>query len=226
VAYAEARRKFLPAFDSDAKERHLVYDARDIAGDDAWGQVSRITDACLVQDNFLEALTNRGYWYGSVQTVLQAIKPDSHSAKYQIKCAILLNNTIHFHRRSRNIAQGSMEEVAQSMKLPLEICARFLELFTTPITIDQREDGYASSKANRDKCLVHILLLYLMAHGRSMKTGNLKPIADDVKIELGQAANLLRAAGCTVKSGKNNVMSAALTVPLTFPPPKRGRSNG
>jgi hypothetical protein len=226
VAYAEARRKFLPAFDIDAKERHLVYDARDIAGDDAWGQVSRVTDACLAQDDLLEALASRGYWCDSVKTVLKAIKPDSPSAKYQIKCAILLNHMIHFQRRIRNITRGSTEEVAQSLKLPLEICTRFLKLFTTPITDDRGEDGYASSKANRDRCLVHILILYLMAHGRSMKTGTLKPIADDAKIELVQAANLLRAAGCTVTSGKNNVMSAALTVPLTFPPPKRGRGNG
>jgi hypothetical protein len=226
LAYAEARRKFLPAFDIDAKEPNLVYDARDIAGNDAWGQVSRVTDACLAQDNWLEALTSREYWYDSVQTVLKAIKPDSRSAKVQIKCAILLNHMIHFQRRNRNITRGSTEEVAHFMKLPLEVCTRFLEIFTTPIKDDRGKDGYASSKSNRDKCLVHILLLYLMAHGRSMKTGNLKPIADDVKIELDQAANLLRAAGCTVKSGKNHVMSVALTVPLTFPPPKRGRGKG
>lgn len=223
LAHAEARRKFLPAFDVDAKEPHLVYDARDIAGDDAWGQVSRVTDACLAQDNLFEALTGRGHWYESVQSVLKAVATNSPSAKYQIKCAILLNHMIHFQRRSRNITRGSVEEIAQFMKLPLEITTRFLELFTTPITDDRGQEGYASSKQNKDMCLVHILLLYLMAHGRSMKTGNLKPITDDVKIELGEAANLLREAGCTVKSAGNNVMSAALTVPLTFPPPKRGR---
>jgi hypothetical protein len=38
--------------------------------------------------------------------------------------------------------------------------------------------------------------------------------------------NLLRAAGCTVKSDENNVMSAALMVPLTFPLPKCGCGNG
>jgi hypothetical protein len=39
LAYAEARLAFLPTFDADAKEPYLVYSARDIAGDDAWGRI-------------------------------------------------------------------------------------------------------------------------------------------------------------------------------------------
>lgn len=223
MAYAEARRKFLPTFDADAKEPHLVYDARDIAGDDAWGQVSRVTDACLAQDNVVTALTSRGHWCESVQGVLKSVAPDSTYAKYQIKCAVLLNHMIHFQRRIANqrLIRGTAEEVAEYLKLPIEIATRFLELFTTSVIDDRGQEGFAPSKQTRDKLLVHIFLLFLMANGRSMKAGNIKPVASDVKIELNEAANLLRAAGCTVKSG--NTVSAALTVPLKFPPPKRGR---
>ena len=226
LAYDEARRKFLPTFDVDAKEPHSVYDARDIAGDEAWGQVSRVTDACLAQeDNLVTALTSRGHWHDSVQGVLKGVAPDSPYAKYQIKCAILLNHMIHFQRRvaNRKFIRGTTEEVAQFMKLPIEIATRFLELFTTFVTDDRGQEGFASSKQTRDKLLVHIFLMYLMANGRSMKAGNIKPVASDVKIELSEAANLLRAAGCTVRSGGSDIVSAALTVPLKFPPPKRAR---
>lgn len=223
-AYDEARRKFLPKFDADATEPHLVYDARDMAGNDAWGQVSRVSDACLRQDNLVAALTSRGQWYDSVVTVLKSMTTESPSAKYQIKCATLLNHMIHFHRCNRSFLKGSVEEISQQMRLPLEITTRYLDLFATPIT-DERtgQSGYASSKQNKDKCGVHILLLYMMAQGRTMKVGNIKPVADDVKIELGEAANLLRNAGCKVKNTGKGTMSATLTVPLTFPPSKRRR---
>jgi hypothetical protein len=226
LAYAEARRKFLPPFDADAKEPHLVYDPRDIAGDQAWGQVSRVTDACLLKEGSLVlALTSRGQWFESVQTVLKSIAPEAVNAKKQIKCAILLNHLIHFYRRtgSKRTLRGTAEEVAQFLKFPIEIATRFLDLFTTSTTDDRGQEGHACSKQTRDKCLVHIFLLYLMAHGSEMKASNILPLAKDVKIEPAEAATLLREAGCTVKSRGADVVSAALTVPLTFPPPKRGR---
>ena len=230
-AYAEARKNFLPAFDPEAKEPHLVYDARNMAGDEAWGQVSRVTDACLRQEdeNWVTALTNRGGpWHESVQMILRAMPAEApHAKKYQIKCAILLNHLISFHRQrgTKRFLRGTSEEIAQAFKLPTESASRFLDLFATAMTNDGGQDGYACTKQQNDKCLVHILLLFVMASGRSMKVGSIKPVADDVRIELSEAANLLRLAGFTVKSTGKNAMTAGLTVPLTFPPPRRGRSS-
>lgn len=226
LAYEEARRKFLPPYDRDAKEPHKVYSQRDIAGDATWGQVSRVTDACLAKDGDLVAnITSRGHWYESVQAVLRKISPDGVNAKDQIKCAILMNHMIHFANRidKNRFLRGKAFEVAEYMKFPVEVGTRFLSLFSTPSTNERGEEGFACSKQTKNKCLVHIFLLNLMAHGNEMKADNLVQVARDVKIEISEAVNMLRAAGCTVKSSGRDVWKAQLSVPLTFPPPKRGR---
>jgi hypothetical protein len=226
LAYEEARRKFLPPFDKDANEPHKVYSERDIAGDAAWGQVTRVTDACLAKEgSFVANLTSRGRWFESVQGILSKIPPDGANAKNQIKCAILMNHMMHFaNRTGRNrLLRGNAMEISEMMKFPIEIGARFLDLFTTPTTGERGEQGFACSKQTSDKCLVHIFLLNLMAHGHEMKAENLVQVARDVKIEVSDAVNLMRAAGCTVKSAGRDIWKAQLFVPLTFPPPKRGR---
>lgn len=176
------------------------------------------------QDSWLVALTSRGRWADSVQTALESIPPHSPHAKYQIKCAVLLNHMIKFYNEcKRGFVQGSIEEASKKWFLPAEVVRRFFELFTVSMTNQAGIDGFATSKQNKDKCLVHIFLLYLMAHGRTMSVGNIRAVADDVRIEISDAGNLLRAAGCTVtKKSGSSIMSAALAVPLTFPNPKRG----
>ena len=226
MAYAEARRKFLPPFDVDAKEPSRVYDARDIAGDAAWGQVCRVTDACYIKEGSLAlALTSRGEWYDSVIDVVKRIKRDSPNAKHEVRCAILLNHMIHFLDRSnKRTLRGTTEEIAKVLKLPIEITARFLDLFTTkPIADDQGQDFFACSKQTRDKCRVYAAIIYLMAHGLDMKADNILPLAKDIKLEPSEAATIFRAAGCTVVSKGSDVVTAELTVPLTFPAPRRGR---
>lgn len=228
MSYAESRRKLLPTFDVDAKEPHLVYDVRDIAGDDAWHQVCRVTDACFLkkEGNFVSHLTSRGEkWYESVVSVLNTIRKESPHAKKQIKTCILLNHMISFHNRTaeKQMIRGTTEEVAQFLNFPMEICTRFLDLFTSAMFDDiSQQEGFTLSKQLRQKCLVHICLLYLMAHGDQMKAANILPLAKDARMELKDAATLLREAGCTVASRGSNIVCAALTVPLTFPPPKRG----
>lgn len=225
-AYEEARRNFLPPYDRDAEEPHKVYSQRDIAGDAAWGQVSRVTDACLAKDgNFVTNLVSRGHWYESVQGVLRKIPPDGVNAKDQIKCAILMNHMIAFANRidKNRFLRGKAFEVAEHMKFPVEVGTRFLNLFTTPSTNERGEEGFACSRQSKNKCLVYIFLLNLMAHGNEMKADNLVQIARDVKIEISEAVTMMRATGCTVKSAGKDVWKTQLTVPLTFPPPKRGR---
>lgn len=81
------------------------------------------------------------------------------------------------------------------------------------------------SKANKDRCVVHILLLYMMAQP-TMKISDLRPIAEDLKLAVNDCAQILRQAGCTITK-KGIALSATLKTPLTFPPPKKaGRSKG
>jgi hypothetical protein len=206
----------------------MVYSARDIAGDDAWGRISRVADACLHQgpSQFLTALTERGVWHNCITSVIQTIPLDAPNAKNQVKTCILLNHCITFHLSGRNMLRGDAKSIGRDLSLPTDVAARLLELFTTSLGAGGRDSKYARSKQSKDKCMVYMLLLYMMAHGRSMKIGSIKPIVDDCKMELVEASNLLREAGCTVvRQGAGNA-SAVLTVPLTFPAPKRGGRKG
>ena len=222
-SYSEARKRFLPSFDVDAKEPHLVYGARDIAGDEAWGYISRVADACLHKGpmKFVSALTERGIWHESTLQVLNDIPLDAPNAKHQVKTAILLNHLITFHTRKQTILRGDPQSIAKELGLPNEVCERFLDLFATSVG-GGRDTRYASSKQDKDKTLVHLLLLYMICQGKTMKVGSFRPVMDDIKLQVSEATNLLREAGCTVqRQGATNI-SAVLTVPLTFPPPKRG----
>lgn len=205
----------------------MVYDPRDIAGDKAWAYLTHVTDACMMSGGTVVlAVTRSGKWYESVQVVLRTMAPQGATTKQQIKCAILLNHMMHFYERTLNtrILKGKNHEIAKRLHLPKEITARFIELFTTPITDDgQEEDQYSCSKQSRDKCLIHIFLLYLMAHGNEMKAPNILLLSKDVKIEPKHAVVYLKSLGCKVQVKDRDVVTAVLTVPLTFPAPQRGR---
>mmetsp|Transcript_24021 Transcript_24021/g.56034 ORF Transcript_24021/g.56034 Transcript_24021/m.56034 type:complete len:198 (+) Transcript_24021:195-788(+) len=194
-----------------------------MAGDDAWDQISRVTDVCIRKDDFFSALTSKGRWHEPVKTILQAIPLDSPNAKYQIKSAILLNHLVSFHKNTGGRLRGRPEYIARDVEVPVDVTKRFLESFTTLVTGEGGMPGYAFSKQNKDKILVHILLLFIISQGRKMKVGNIKPIVDEMKIVMTDATNLLREAGVTVQKAGDTV-SAGLTVPLKFPLPKsRGR---
>jgi hypothetical protein len=85
--------------------------------------------------------------------------------------------------------------------------------------------SHAMSKQNKDKCIVHALLLFMMAQGNTMKISSIKPIAEDMKVPVNDCAQMLRLAGCTITK-KAATLSAALKTPLTFPQPKRGGGRG
>ena len=76
------------------------------------------------------------------------------------------------------------------------------------------------SKANKDKCLVHVLILYMMAHGESIKIGDLKQSSKDLKVPINDCGQMLRLAGCTITK-KGAAMAAALKTPLEFPSIKK-----
>mmetsp|Transcript_6672 Transcript_6672/g.9535 ORF Transcript_6672/g.9535 Transcript_6672/m.9535 type:complete len:188 (+) Transcript_6672:220-783(+) len=177
--------------------------------------------------DFTTSLLSRGRWSDSVKGLVEMIPKQAPHAKHQLKCAVLLNHLIKFYNEiaRKDFVRGPDQEVAKFFRLSTEVCSAFLENFTTPMTNKGGIEGFKASKQNKDKCLVHVLLLYMMAHGRSMSVGNIRPVADDVKLELKDAGNLLRAAGCTVttkKGSSGTTMSSALKVPLTFPNAKRG----
>lgn len=221
-----ARRDFLPAYDIHAVKPHQVYNAKEIAGDMAWTRVYNKVHACLHADDpastILESILERD-WSDSVVKLVKEINPDSKHAGHRYTCAILANWIIKFYNGNQKRRQMPPPNETKSsyFGIPIEVACRWVKLFTTSFNDDRGKLSYAMSKSNKDKCILHALLQFMMAHGNSMKIGDLKPIAMDMKVTVAECGQLLRLAGCTITK-KGPIYSAVLKTPLTFPPPPRG----
>lgn len=222
-AYAEARRAFLPPFDEDASKPYRVYDSQEVAGEDAWAQISRTVDACINKDDWKDAL-QRWPWPQSTKKLLDLVSdPQKKGAKYQLKTICLVNHLVKFHNKaSKKFMEGNTEDLAKKLQLPAPVAVRFLELFSVP-SYDRGRSGYATSKQLKDKRLVYTLVMFLLAHGKEMKAGSIDDLCKDLSIEVKEAVNLYREAGCKCVKSKSGMVSVSLSVPLIFPPPKRGK---
>lgn len=223
IALNEARRRFLPPYDETAESPHKVYDAMVIAGDHVWGSVSRVTDACTKKGgDWRENLTGRGYWHKSIKILLNSITAEKKSASYQIKTTVMLNSMIKFHSGcNKRFYDGTAEDLAKKFGVSNDLSPRFLELFAVP-TNDGGKAGFAMSKQHKDKRLVHMLILYVLAHGRSMKVASIDAFCEDLQMETPDAAKLLREAGFHAKKTRSGT-SVFLTCPVEFPGPRRGK---
>ncbi len=225
AAYEAARRKFLPKYDETAIKPHKVYSARDIAGEVAWKRVYNKVHACMNDEDPAESIVGiifENDWNASVMKLVKAINVDSDDCKDRYTCALLTNHAIRFY--SSNQKRKSVTPVnltqAKYFGIPVEVASQWMKLFTTS---EPGEDGkmrHVMSKQDKDRCVVHVLLLFIMAHGKAMKIPDIKPIANDLKVPINDCAQILRLAGCQVVK-KGNALSVALTTPLTFPRPKR-----
>ncbi len=181
-------------------------------------------------------------WNASVVAALQRLlrttasahdDEDDHLSKYQLQCALLLNHMINFYRRNaqRKFIRAPTEEHRTywwECHMPQVLVRRFLTTFCIlrDNDDDSRNVSYVMSPQKRDKCILHMVLLYMIVQGgRSMKVTNLQPIVKDLQVDVAVATKLLRLAGCTIvqqqqQSGKQQQsMAVELKVPLTFPAP-------
>lgn len=222
-AFAEARRAFLPPFDESATKPYRVYDSQEVAGEEAWAQISRVVDACINQDDWKEAL-QKWPWPESTAKLLDLVSdPNKKGAKYQLKTICLVNHLVKFHNRaSKKFMEGSAEEMVKYLGLPKGIADRFLELFCVA-SYDRGRAGYATTKQLKDRRVIYTLVMYLLAHGKEMKAGSIDKLCLDMSMETKDAINLYREAGCKCVKGKSGMVSVSLAVPLVFPNPKRGK---
>eukprot|EP00979_Chaetoceros_neogracilis_P018534 scaffold10766_cov554-Chaetoceros_neogracile.AAC.2 len=222
-AFAEARRAFLPPFDETATKPYRVYDSQEVAGEEAWAQISRVVDACINQDDWKEAL-QKWPWPESTAKLLDLVSdPSRKGAKYQLKTICLVNHLVKFHNRaSKKFMDGSAEEMVKYLGLPKAIADRFLELFCVA-SYDRGRAGYATTKQLKDRRVIYTLVMYLLAHGKEMKAGSVDKLCLDMSMETKDAINLYREAGCKCVRGKSGMVSVSLVVPLVFPNPKRGK---
>jgi hypothetical protein len=230
TAYEVARRNFLPVYDENAVKPDKVYSAKDIAGDRAWTKVYKRVDACSHKDDITDAIVGIVYgsdWYPSVRKIVDEVSPESKFAKDRFTCALLLNWLIKFYdnNHKRRTIPTPNETKATYYGIPVEVASRWVTNFTTSVAEDDGKVSHAMSKQNKDKCIVHALLLFMMAQGNTMKISSIKPIAEDMKVPVNDCAQMLRLAGCTITK-KAATLSAALKTPLTFPQPKRGGGRG
>ena len=115
---------------------------------------------------------------------------------------LLVHFLVRFHNKaSKKFIDGTHEEMAKYFSLPREISDRFLGFFCVP-THDKGRAGFATTKQLKDKRVVYTLVMYLMAHGREMKVGSIEQICEDMKLEVKEAMNLYREAGCTCVKNK------------------------
>ena len=226
VSYAKSRRNFLPPFDESAETPFKVYDAQEVAEEEAWSQISRTTSACLHKDDWKEALQSRSPWNVSTKKILESIDRDKKGAKYLIKTTLLVEHLIRFQNRaSKSFMHGSLEDVSKHLNLPYDVANRFLTLFCVPAH-DRGRAGFATSKQLKDKRVVYTLVMYLLAHGKEMKIASVKEICDDLRLPIKDCMMLYREAGCKCVKSKDGTVSVKLQVPLVFPGPKRGKKVG
>ena len=81
------------------------------------------------------------------------------------------------------------------------------------------------SRNQADKLCVWCLILYVIAasNGKDMAVSSINQLCKDMKLDDKKAALFLREAGFVVKKNGVGDLGVSLSVPLTFPPPKRGK---
>ena len=250
------RQQFLPTYNTRAADPTAVYSAEKIAGTVVWKRLLGIVTKCLEQDNVLKAIVQgpqpqhaeetieqsqeqklarrRDTWYPSVVRILKLLVPRGEAVKKSLAATILLNHFLHLYmqmNRKRFIPgmEGSERgDRPRFFGVPVDVGRKWLEMFTTPAVGNDGQMGHCMSKANKDCCCVHMFLLYLIAEGggKKVSSDNIQPLADDLNMDVKEASNLLRLAGCTVARKSVQQTTATLRVPLTFPSLKKGGKRG
>jgi hypothetical protein len=236
MAHELARKQMIPEYNVNAPEPRFVYNAKDIVGEKAWSRIHRKVTACLYQDDPIDAVVQSVFekdWYGFVVKLVKEVSPDSKTSALRITCAISVNWMVKFFLmcKSKRTITAFDETKGAHFGVPIEVITRCLEIFATPLQVRTDSEGkkraqqYVMSKQNKDKMVLHMLLLFMIASGPSMKISDIGSIAEVLKVPVNDCRDFLRYAGCTI-ARKGNNLSATLKTPLTFPKAgRRGKTN-
>jgi len=188
----------------------------------------------LYKDDWLTALIGdkstttpgaRSKWPKSLEVVARSIQDSSfdEDIKYRLKSLLLLRHMMRFNQFFvRPFHPGTSDFLANFMGVPKEVASRFFCLFAEHTTKNGKS-GYTGDKLQRDSRHIHLLLLYLIAHGRDMTVSSIEEFVNEVgTLNLNLATRLFNEAGCTTTK-KGSDFSVSLSVPLTFPEPRLNR---
>ncbi|KAL3808270.1 hypothetical protein ACHAXA_001412 [Cyclostephanos tholiformis] len=237
AAYEQARRRMLPQYDVDADVPYKVYNAQSMAGVLAWEKTSRIVEKVL--EKRVEATADGGDggnkdWIAallgkkeehrplSLTRLLESIDPARKGSNYRIKVVLFLHFVLKLHAkiqrgRGGTIEGGTLDDCIGKVFVPHEVGMRLFELFMS----EREGGGYVASPQQKTKLHAHILVLYVIASGKEMSVPSINQLCRDMKLDAKEASLVLREAGFTVKKNGSGDVGAILSVPLTFPPPKR-----
>jgi hypothetical protein len=133
-------------------------------GDEAWGQVSRVVDACMRKEDVAEALLRgssheaaeedgrkKEEWSKSIVDIVSDIPTDGPSAKHQFKSAVALNHfiSLYIQNHKRRFIRPIPEGKSHWFGTPVTIINRFMDLFATQITNDDGDVGFVMSEQTR-----------------------------------------------------------------------------
>ena len=241
------RNEFLPPFDRNAKEVSRIYNAVDIVGGSGlWHEflahvskvVNQADDIAVGMIEGLHAASRRqpeerekkNNWRPSLIALVRQITAqinnknrNTESLKKRLTCAYALHFMLHLYKRFGGWYRiPEIDNRPYYYGTPSEFGRFWVQSFTTEAI--QPSTGatiHIMSKPNKDKCCVSMLLLLLMADGgESMTCSDIQPFVNDLQMDIREAGNLLRVAGCTVTRNSSGSTVATLTLPLTFPPLK------
>lgn len=235
AALLQARRQTLPPFDEHAADASRVFDPKLMAETMAWGQVCRIVDKVIKStqesgntSDWISSLLGAGkpksYIPDSVNDIFQPLDPfNKKNHMSRARTAFFLYLMLRFHHKiaTRKRILGDQTECVNKTGVPTEVGTRFLELFTTSIEAGGGQ-GFMTTNRHMDRLHSYILVLYIIASG-DMKASNVNQLIKDIKMDEKKAMLIYREAGFTVKKSSTGDIGVSLSVPLTFPPPKRGK---
>jgi len=241
AALLQARRNVMPPFDEKATEPSSVFSPQLMAESNAWAQISRIVDKVIksaqeestdsTSTEWITNLLGRGgkskktYIPDSISELLHNLDPIHKKSHHsQVKTVFFLFLLMRFQHKisNRKRINGDYNECLRQTRTPAEVGARLLELFMTPME-SGGESGYACTSVHLDKLHTYILVLYVIASGKDMKVSSVNQLLKDIKLDEKRGAMIYREAGFTVKKSGSGDVGVSLSVPLTFPPPKRGK---
>jgi hypothetical protein len=233
-ALSRSREEILPPFDINADTPSKVFNAQVIGGS-GWVQISRIADKTIKSaqesgdtsewaDNLLGKGKHKTFIPQSIDDLFVPLDPFNKKGHiYRAKTAFFLYFIMRFHHKvaSKRKFLGDHNECVQQTRCPAEVGSRLLELFMTPM--EGGETGYILSARQAEKLNCYMLVLYVIASGNDMKASSVNQFLKDIKMDEKRAMLVYREAGFTVAKKSKGDIEVSLKVPLTFPPPKRGK---
>ena len=123
-----SRKALLPKYDEKAKSPRMVYKARDIAGDEVWGFISRMVDGCCHDDGWMLKLNERLNFENAVKNEFAMMQTGAleKDDRTKVKSLILLNHLMAFSKETGGFKfKGkSPEDLSKRTRLPEVVCIR------------------------------------------------------------------------------------------------------